>query len=187
MSATTRDDEACPSTTTTTATDESAAPATTPAVTTSTIHDDDGGGAAPAPPSPKRRKVAAAATPAPAVVDERARLKRRIAWVADKIATHRDEVETPYGFADDCYGYAGYGFVGWVRADFAGEERVAERAAMEAWMQIEWERRLLRWRRGEQQLGIDGADDSSFGVWDDDDDHQEVDSAKKTESKLIAG
>lgn len=127
------------------------------------------------------------AAAAPAVVDERARLKRRIAWVADKIATHRDEVETPYGFPDTCYGYAGYGFVGWVRADFAGEERAAERAALEAWMQIEWERRLLRWRRGEQQQpGVDGGDSSSFGVWDDDDDDQE-DSEKKTESKIIAG
>lgn len=178
MSATTtRDDEACPSTTTTTK--------STAVTTTTTMHDD---GAA-APPSPKRRKVAAAA--APAVVDERARLKRRIAWVADKIATHRDEVETPYGFPDTCYGYAGYGFVGWVRADFAGEERAAERAALEAWMQIEWERRLLRWRRGEQQQpGVNGGgDDDSFGVWDDDDDDGDrvVDSEKKTESKLIAG
>uniref|UniRef100_A0A0E0BL53 Uncharacterized protein n=1 Tax=Oryza glumipatula TaxID=40148 RepID=A0A0E0BL53_9ORYZ len=165
MSPTTRDDEACPSTTTAT----KSTTATTPAVTT-TIYDDG----APAAPSPKRRKVAAAA---PAVVDERARLKRRIAWVADKIATHRDEVETPYGFPDTCYGYAGYGFVGWVRADFAGEERAAERAALEAWMQIEWERRLLRWRRGEQQQpGVNGGgDSSSFGVWDVDDDDDDGD------------
>lgn len=103
-------------TTTKSTTDES------PAVTTN-IHD---GGAAPAPPSPKRRKVLAAAT---TVIDERARLKRRITWVADRIATHRDKVETPYGFPDDCYG-----FVGWVRVDSAGEERVGVRAGLEAWM-----------------------------------------------------
>lgn len=148
-------------TTTKSTTDES------PAVTTN-IHD---GGAAPAPPSPKRRKVLAAAT---TVIDERARLKRRITWVADRIATHRDKVETPYGFPDDCYG-----FVGWVRVDSAGEERVGVRAGLEAWMQIEWEGLLLRWRIGKHHLGID--DDSSFGIWVDD---QEQEDDAKTEVAL---
>uniref|UniRef100_A0A0D9XU45 Uncharacterized protein n=1 Tax=Leersia perrieri TaxID=77586 RepID=A0A0D9XU45_9ORYZ len=75
-------------------------------------------------------------------------------------------------------GYAG--FVRWVRDEYdgaaglAGGELVGERAAVEAWLMIEWDRRLFRWER-DDKLGINAA---GFGVWDDEDYQEEKDKEK---------